>query len=156
MRRRAAKRREVIPDAKYGDTLLTMFINRMMRRGKKSVAERVVYDAFAIIEQKMKTDPVEIFRKAIEDVMPQVEVRSRRVGGATYQVPIEVRQVRARTLAIRWLIAFSLKRSEKSMKEKLAAELMDAVNGQGGSIKKRNDTHNMAYANKAFAHFRFN
>lgn len=156
MRRRSAKRREVIPDAKYGDTLLATFINRLMRCGKKSVAEHVVYGALEIISKKMNEDPVEVFKKAMEEVKPQVEVRSRRVGGATYQVPIEVREVRRKTLAIRWIIMFAKKRAEKSMKEKLAAEFMDAANGQGASVKKRNDTHNMAYANKAFAHFRFN
>ncbi len=154
-RRHAAQKREVLPDPKFGDLVIAKFMNSLMKDGKKSVAERIVYGAFDIIEKKTGNDPVALFHEAIDNVKPQVEVRSRRVGGATYQVPVEVRSERRQALAIRWLVDFSRSRSERTMMERLAAELMDAASSRGGSIKKREDTHKMAEANKAFAHYRW-
>jgi small subunit ribosomal protein S7 len=154
-RRRAAEKRKINPDAKYGDLIVAKFINCMMKQGKKSVAEKAMYDAFEIVEQKAKKDPLELFLEAIKNVMPSVEVRSRRVGGATYQVPTEVRDVRRMALAIKWLINAARSRNEKTIREKLAAELMEAFNGRGSAVKKREDTHKMAEANRAFSHYRF-
>ena len=154
-RRHAAEKREVLPDAKYGDIVLSKFMNTLMSRGKKSVAERVVYGALDEIEAKLKQDPVKAFRDALDNVKPHLEVRSRRVGGATYQVPVEVRPDRSQALAIRWLITGARDRSGHSMKEKLSAELLDAFNRRGNAVKKREDTHKMADANKAFAHYRW-
>lgn len=155
MRRRKAPVRKVLPDPKYHSELVSKFINGLMLEGKRSKAEKIFYGAMDIIEQKLKKDPVEVFRKAMENVMPLLEVRSRRVGGATYQVPVEVRDKRRRSLAIRWLVGFSRKRSEKTMAQRLANELMAAFRNEGSSVKKREDTHKMAEANKAFAHFRW-
>ncbi len=154
-RRHAAEKREVLPDPKYGDTVVTKFVNSLMREGKKSVAESILYRAFDRIEDKAKTDPLALFHGALENVRPNVEVRSRRVGGATYQVPSEVRPERARALAIRWLIAIARKRNENTMVERLAGELMDAANNRGNTVKKKDDTHRMAEANKAFSHYRW-
>ncbi len=154
-RRRAAEQREIHPDPKYGDMVVTKFTNGLMKDGKKSVAERIVYGAFDLIEKKTRQDPVKVFREAIENVKPAIEVRSRRVGGATYQVPVEVRPSRRQSLAIRWLTDISRKRSENTMMERLAAELLDAANNRGTAIKKREDTHRMAEANKAFSHYRW-
>ena len=154
-RRHAAEKREVLPDPKFGDVVLTKFTNSLMLKGKKSVAERIVYDAFVIMEKKTGQDPLKMFHEAIDNVRPSVEVRSRRVGGATYQVPIEVRHDRRQALAIRWLVELARKRSEKTMTERLSGELMDAANNRGASVKKREDTHRMAEANKAFSHYRW-
>ena len=154
-RRRAAEKREVIPDAKYGDTVLAKFINSVMEQGKKGIAERIVYGALDKISKKVSQDPVRVFHDAIENVKPTVEVRSRRVGGATYQVPVEVRPERRQALAIRWIIQAARDRSGHSMTEKLSAELLDAFNRRGNAVKKREDTHKMADANKAFAHYRW-
>ena len=154
-RRRRADRREVLPDAKFGDLTVTKFMNVMMRHGKKSVAESIVYDALDRVGQRMKADPVAVFHEALNNVRPYVEVRSRRVGGATYQVPVEVRADRAHALAIRWLITSARARSEKTMTDRLSAELLDAANQRGSAIKKREDTHRMAEANKAFSHYRW-
>src|SRR5258708_25512035 len=154
-RRRAAEKREVLPDAKFGDIVLSKFMNTLMSRGKKSVAERVVYGALDEIQGKLKQDPVPAFHEALENVKPAVQVRSRRVGGATYQVPVEVRPERRQALAIRWIIQAARDRSGHSMTEKLSAELMDAFNRRGNAVKKREDTHKMADANKAFAHYRW-
>lgn len=154
-RRKRAEQREVLPDPKYKSILVTKFINGLMQRGKKSVAEKIFYSALDIIEEKTKKNGVEVFEKAIENVKPILEVRSRRVGGATYQVPVEVRSNRKQALALRWIIAYSKERAGRSMAEKLAAELIAASNNEGSSIKKREDTHKMAEANKAFAHFRW-
>ena len=154
-RRRAAEQREIHPDPKYGDVVVTKFTNGLMKEGKKSIAERIVYGAFDLIEKKTRQDPVKVFREAIENVKPAIEVRSRRVGGATYQVPVEVRPARRQSLAIRWLTDISRKRSENTMMERLAAELLDAANNRGTAIKKREDTHRMAEANKAFSHYRW-
>ena len=154
-RRHRAKKRVVFPDPKYGDALLSKFMNGIMLEGKKSVAERIVYGSLEIVEGKMKRDPVEIFHEAMVNVKPAIEVRSRRVGGATYQVPMEVREERRKALAIRWLIGAARKRSEKTMRERLAGELMDAANQRGAAVKKREDTHKMAEANRAFSHFRW-
>jgi small subunit ribosomal protein S7 len=154
-RRHAAEKRQVLPDAKYGDRILTKFMNNLMVDGKKSVAERIVYNAFDRVEDKIKRAPIEVFHEALTNIKPSVEVRSRRVGGATYQVPVEVRVERREALAIRWLIAASLKRNENTMEERLAGELLDAVNGRGTAVKKREDTHKMADANKAFSHYRW-
>jgi len=144
----------ILPDPVHKDLMVARFVNYLMERGKKSLSEAIVYNAFDIIQQKTKADPLELFKKAIDNVAPIVEVKSKRVGGATYQVPVEVRSNRRHALAYRWIIAFSKKRSGKSMAEKLAAELIAAANNEGNSIKKREDTHKMAEANKAFAHFR--
>jgi small subunit ribosomal protein S7 len=154
-RRRVAIRQKIIPDPKFNDKVIAKFMNSVMWQGRKSVAEAIVYGAFDIIEEKVKDDPVKIFKKALGNVKPTTEVRSRRVGGATYQVPVEVRPERRQALAIRWLVQHARDRSGKSMVEKLAAELMDAAENRGGSIKKREDVHKMAEANKAFAHFRW-
>ncbi len=154
-RRHAAEKREVLPDAKFGDRILTKFMNNLMIDGKKSVAESIVYNAFDRVEEKLKRAPVEVFHEALDNIKPSVEVRSRRVGGATYQVPVEVRPERREALAIRWLIKASRARNEKTMEERLAGELIDAVNGRGTAVKKREDTHKMAEANKAFSHYRW-
>jgi small subunit ribosomal protein S7 len=154
-RRRAAEKREVLPDAKYGDPVLTKFMNAVMLDGKKSVAERIVYGAMDKMQARAARDPVEMFHAALDNVKPTLEVRSRRVGGATYQVPVEVRPSRRMTLAIRWIIDVARKRAEKSMVDRLAAELMDAANGRGAAFKKREDTLRMAEANRAFSHYRW-
>ena len=154
-RRRAAERREILPDPKYGDVVVSKFTHGLMREGKKSVAERIVYGALSAIEKKTRQDPVKLFHEAIENVKPAVEVRSRRVGGATYQVPVEVRPLRRQSLAIRWLVSIAQKRPENTMVERLAGELFDAANNRGAAVKKREDTHRMAEANKAFSHYRW-
>ena len=154
-RRHAAEKREFYPDPKHRDVVLTKLMNALMLDGKKSVAEKIVYGAFDEIERKAKQDPLQIFHSALENVKPQVEVRSRRVGGATYQVPMEVRGERAQALAIRWLIETSRKRSENTMTGRLSSELMDAAENRGAAVKKREDAHRMAEANKAFAHYRW-
>ncbi len=154
-RRREVPERITIPDPKYSNKLISKFIKSMMRDGKKSIAERMLYDAFDIIEKKTNESPVKIFEKAIDNVRPLIEVKSRRVGGSTYQVPTEIRPSRRTALGIRWIIGFARKRSEKSMDRKLAGELLDAANNRGASAKKREDTHKMADANKAFAHYRW-
>ena len=154
-RRHRAEKREINPDPKYGDLVLTKFMNAVMLDGKKSVAERIVYGALDQVEEKAKQNPVEAFHTALENVAPHVEVRSRRVGGATYQVPVEVRPERRQALAIRWLIAAARKRNETTMIDRLSGELMDAANNRGAAVKKREDTHKMADANKAFAHYRW-
>ncbi len=154
-RRREVTRREILADPKYKNTLVAKFINKIMQQGKKSVAERIFYHALEIIQERTKEDPLKVFEKSVGNVKPVIEVKSRRVGGATYQVPQEIRPERRTALAIRWLIAYAQGRSEKSMEEKLAAELMDAANNRGGAIKKREDVHKMAEANKAFAHYRW-
>ena len=155
MRRRSAEKREVLPDPKFGDPVVTKFVNSLMLDGKKSVAERIVYDALDIVEQRAKADPIVVFRQALDNVAPAIEVRSRRVGGATYQVPVEVRHERRQALAIRWLIQAARSRNDKTMVERLSAELMDAANNRGNAVKKREDTHKMADANKAFSHYRW-
>ena len=154
-RRHAAKKREILPDPRFGNVVLAKFMNCIMESGKKSVAERIVYGALEIVASKTKSDPVVFFQEALDKLKPAVEVKSRRVGGATYQVPIEVRPVRAQAVAMRWLKAAAEKRSEKTMEQKLAGELMDAHNDRGTAVKMREDTHKMAEANKAFAHFRW-
>ena len=154
-RRHSAEKREVIPDAKFGDVVLTKFMNSIMYAGKKSVAETIVYGALDIIEGKTKQNPVSIFEQALDNVMPTIEVRSRRVGGATYQVPVEVRTDRRQALGIRWLIIAARERNEKTMTERLSAELLDASNNRGNAVKKREDTHRMAEANRAFSHYRW-
>ncbi|MBT00641.1 MAG: 30S ribosomal protein S7 [Oceanospirillaceae bacterium] len=154
-RRRVAAKREILPDPKFGNITLAKFINHLMISGKKSVAERIVYGALSKIEERTKGDPIELFDKALETVQPAVEVKSRRVGGATYQVPVEVRPSRRTALAMRWLVDAARKRGEKSMALRLAGELIDASEGRGAAVKKREDVHRMAEANKAFAHYRF-
>lgn len=154
-RRHAAEKRQVLPDAKFGDTVVTKFMNNLMVDGKKSVAEGIVYSAFDRVQARLKKAPVDVFHEALDNIKPSVEVRSRRVGGATYQVPVEVRIERREALAIRWLIDASKKRNEHTMEERLAGELADAVNGRGTAVKKREDTHKMADANKAFSHYRW-
>ena len=154
-RRHAAEKREVLPDAKYGDIVVTKFMNCLMYQGKKSVAEAIVYGAFETIEGKTKSDPIKVFEQALDNVMPSIEVRSRRVGGATYQVPVEVRSVRRQALGIRWIIIAARERSEKTMTDRLSAELLDASNNRGNAVKKREDTHRMAEANRAFSHYRW-
>mgnify|MGYP000297730860 CR=1 FL=1 len=154
-RRHAAEKREVLPDAKYGDKVLTKFMNNLMIDGKKSVAEKIVYNALDRVEGKVKRAPVEVFHEALDNIKPSVEVRSRRVGGATYQVPVEVRTERRQALPIRWLAAAAAGRNENTMRERLAGELMDASQGRGNAVKKREDTHRMADANKAFSHYRW-
>ncbi len=154
-RRRRPIKREVLPDPRFGSKLVTKFINVMMYDGEKGVSETAFYKAMAIIEQRAKKDPVEVFMQALENVKPVVEVKSRRVGGATYQVPIEIRPERRQALGIRWIITYARGRSEKTMFQKLAGELMDAYNNTGSSIKKKEDTHKMAEANKAFSHYKF-
>ncbi len=148
-------KRDVLPDPKYHSRLVTKFINGIMWEGKKSVAESIFYDALQIIQKRANEDPLKLFEKAVENVKPLLEVRSRRVGGSTYQVPVEVRPERRQALAIRWLILYARARGEKSMQEKLAGELLDAANSKGSSVKKKDDTHRMAEANKAFAHYRW-
>jgi small subunit ribosomal protein S7 len=154
-RRGSAPKRDVLPDPIYNSIMLTKLINQVMLDGKKGTAQRICYEAFDIIKEKMGLDPLEVFEKAMENIMPVLEVKSRRVGGATYQVPIEVRPERRQTLGIRWLVAYSRNRSERTMRQRLAGELMDAYNGTGGAVKKREDTHKMAEANRAFAHYRW-
>ena len=154
-RRRRPEKREILPDPKFNDKVLSKFMNNLMYDGKKAVAEGIVYTALDTVEAKAKANPVELFHAALENIKPQVEVRSRRVGGATYQVPVEVRPRRANTLAVRWLVNYSRDRRERSMAERLANEIMDASNGLGSSVKRREDLHKMAEANKAFAHYRW-
>ena len=154
-RRRRAEKREILPDPKFKDLVLSKFMNNLMFDGKKSVSEKIVYGAFDEIENKMKRPPLEVFHEALDNIKPAVEVRSRRVGGATYQVPVEVRPQRREALAIRWLIKASRDRNEKTMKDRLASELIDAVNTRGSAVKKKEDTHKMAEANKAFSHYRW-
>jgi len=154
-RRHAAEKRQVLPDPKFGDVVVTKFMNCLMEQGKKSVAEKIVYGALDLIEKKLKKESLPVFHEAIDNVRPAIEVRSRRVGGATYQVPVEVRPDRAQALAMRWIISFARGRSEKTMAERLAAELILASKGEGSTIKKKDDTHRMAEANRAFAHYRW-
>lgn len=154
-RRHRAEKRIVLPDAKYGDKVVAKFINNVMEHGKKAVAEKIVYSAFDIVAQKSKQDALKVFAEALENVKPLVEVKSRRVGGATYQVPMEVRADRRQALAIRWIIEAAQKRSETTMTERLANELLDALANKGSAVKKREDTHRMAEANKAFSHYKF-
>ena len=154
-RRRRAERREINPDAKYGDLIVAKFMNCLMYEGKKSVAEGIVYGAFDSIQQKTKQDPLQMFHEALRNVAPALEVRSRRVGGATYQVPVEVRQDRSRALAIRWIINAARSRNEPTMTGRLSGELLDAANNRGSAVKKREDTHKMADANRAFSHYRW-
>ena len=154
-RRHSAEKREIIPDPKFGDLVVTKFMNSVMRDGKKSVAETIVYGAFEVIEGKLKSDPLVVFKQALENVAPAIEVRSRRVGGATYQVPVEVRSERRQALAIRWIISAARGRNDKTMVDRLSAELIDASNNRGNAVKKREDTHRMAEANRAFAHYRW-
>ena len=154
-RRHQAEKRDVIPDVKYGDRMVSKFTNYLMQAGKKSVAERIIYRAFEEIEQRGKTEALRLFHKAIENVKPDTEVRSRRVGGATYQIPVEVRADRSQALALRWIIIAARKRGEKTMIKRLAGELLDASNNRGAAIKKREDAHKMAEANRAFSHFRW-
>lgn len=154
-RRNRPEHREILPDPKYNSILLAKFINNIMARGKKSVAERIVYDALDIMAERTKKNPLELFETAIREATPLIEVKPRRVGGATYQVPVEIRPERRQTLAIRWLVSISRKRPGKTMSERLASELMDAAQGTGATIKKKEDTHKMAEANRAFAHYRW-
>ena len=154
-RRHSAEKRTILPDAKFGDLVLSKFMNNLMYDGKKSAAERIVYGALNRVEDKLKRAPIEAFHEAVENVKPSVEVRSRRVGGATYQVPVEVRPKRREALALRWIITASRSRNENTMEERLAAELMDAVGERGNAVKKKDDTHKMAEANKAFSHYRW-
>jgi small subunit ribosomal protein S7 len=155
MRRAGAAKREVLPDPKFGSRLVAKFVNIMMIRGKKSTAERIMYDALASVEDRSKQEALKMFKSAIDNVKPAVEVKSRRVGGSTYQVPVEVRPDRRTSLSMRWIIGAARRRPERSMAEKLAAELLDAANNRGTAVKKREDTHKMAEANKAFAHYRW-
>jgi small subunit ribosomal protein S7 len=155
MRRAGAAKREVLPDPKYGSRLVAKFVNIMMIRGKKSTAENIMYDALTSVEERSKQEALKMFKTAIENVKPAVEVKSRRVGGSTYQVPVEVRPDRRTSLAMRWVIGAARRRPERSMADKLAAELLDAANNRGTAVKKREDTHKMAEANKAFAHYRW-
>ena len=154
-RRGKVPKRDVLPDPLYGSKVVTKLINQIMLDGEKSVAQTIVYDAFKLMSEKLGKEPMEIFTQALANITPSVEVKARRVGGANYQVPVEIRPERRQTLAIRWLVLNTRKRSEREMSKKLAAELMDAYNNTGGSVKKKGDTHRMAEANKAFAHFRF-
>ncbi|HEV7284534.1 MULTISPECIES: 30S ribosomal protein S7 [Kaistia] len=154
-RRHSAEKREIIPDPKFGDIVVTKFMNAVMYDGKKSVAESIVYGAFDIIQNRTKQEPVVVFRQALDNVAPHIEVRSRRVGGATYQVPVEVRTDRRQALAIRWLLTAARGRNEKTMIERLSGELLDASNSRGNAVKKREDTHRMAEANRAFSHYRW-
>ena len=154
-RRGNVPKREVLPDPVYNSVLVTKLINGVMQDGKKGVAQKVVYDAFELIQQKLDRNPLEVFTEALNNIMPALEVKARRVGGATYQVPIEVRPERRQTLGLRWLVGYARKRSEKTMKERLANEIMDAVNNTGASVKKREEMHKMAESNKAFAHYRW-
>ena len=154
-RRAVVQRREVTPDPKYGSRLVAKFINTMMKGGKRSLSERIMYDALGIMGERAKQDPLKLFKQAVDNVKPALEVKSRRVGGSTYQVPVEVRPERRTSLSMRWIVGFSRNRPEKTMQERLAAELLDAANNRGVSVKKREDTHRMAEANKAFAHYRW-
>jgi small subunit ribosomal protein S7 len=154
-RRHSAEKREINPDAKFGNLVISKFMNTIMIQGKKSVAEAIVYGALEAIEGKTKSDPIKVFEQALDNVMPSIEVRSRRVGGATYQVPVEVRTVRRQALGIRWIIIAARERSEKTMTDRLSAELLDASNNRGNAVKKREDTHRMAEANRAFSHYRW-
>jgi small subunit ribosomal protein S7 len=154
-RRHRAEKREVNPDPKFNDLIVSKFMNSIMRQGKKSVAERIVYGALDKMQSKARSNPVQLFHQALENVMPAVEVRSRRVGGATYQVPVEVRNERRQALAIRWLITAARSRNENTMEERLSGELLDAANNRGTAVKKREDTHKMAEANRAFSHYRW-
>lgn len=154
-RRRVAAKREILPEPKFGSQKLAKFINHVMVSGKKSIAERIVYGALDVVAERTKKDPIEVFEKALEAIQPMVEVKSRRVGGATYQVPVEVRPSRQSALAMRWLVEYARKRGEKSMALRLAGEMMDAADGKGAAVKKREDVHRMAEANKAFSHYRF-
>ena len=154
-RRRVVAKREILPDPKFGNITLAKFMNHLMVSGKKSTAEKIVYGALTLVEDRTKKDPIEAFDQALENIAPHVEVKSRRVGGATYQVPVEVRPSRRTALAMRWLVEFSRNRSEKSMAQRLAGEISDAAEGRGNAVKKREDVHRMAEANKAFSHFRF-
>ena len=154
-RRHSAEKREVLPDPKFGNIVVTKFMNSVMYEGKKSVAENIVYGAFDLIEGKTKQNPLSVFQQALDNVMPSIEVRSRRVGGATYQVPVEVRTDRRQALGIRWLIIAARERNEKTMTERLSAELLDASNNRGNAVKKREDVHRMAEANRAFSHYRW-
>ena len=154
-RRHRAEKREITPDPKFKNDVVTKFMNSVMSHGKKSVAEQIVYGAFDVIQSKTKQDPLAIFRNALDNVMPSIEVRSRRVGGATYQVPVEVRTSRRQALGIRWIIAAARERNERTMTERLSSELLDASNNRGNAVKKREDTHKMAEANRAFSHYRW-
>jgi small subunit ribosomal protein S7 len=154
-RRRVVAKRKILPDPKFQDRLVTKFVNDLMRKGKKSTAEAITYGAFTLIEDRAKEDPLKVFKKALDNVKPVLEVKSRRVGGATYQVPVEVRQDRRVALGMRWIISYAAARGEKTMREKLAGEIMDAANNRGNAVKKKEDTHKMAEANKAFAHYRW-
>lgn len=154
-RRRVAAKREILPDPKYGNVTLAKFMNHVMTSGKKSTAEKIVYGALDTVRERTRKDPMTVFESALENVAPMVEVKSRRVGGATYQVPVEVRPSRRAALAMRWLVEYARARGEKSMPQRLAGELMDAADNKGGAVKKREDVHRMAEANKAFAHYRF-
>jgi small subunit ribosomal protein S7 len=154
-RRRLPPKRKILPDPKFQDRLVAKFINDLMRRGKKSTAERIAYGAFAVVEERAKEEPLKVFKRALDNVKPVLEVKSRRVGGATYQVPVEVRQDRRVALAMRWIIEYGAERGEKTMMEKLAGEIMDAANNRGNAVKKKEDTHKMAEANKAFSHYRW-
>lgn len=154
-RRRVAAKREILPDPKFGNITLAKFMNMVMVSGKKSVAERIIYGALDVVEERLSKDPIEAFTEALENIAPMVEVKSRRVGGATYQVPVEVRPARRQALAMRWLVEYSRNRGEKSMPQRLAGEIIDASQGKGSAVKKREDVHRMADANKAFSHYRF-
>ena len=154
-RRREVPKRRIIPDPKFKDKLVTKFTNTLMLGGKKATAEGILYGSFDIVQERFKEDPIEVFRKALDNVKPKLEVKSRRVGGATYQVPVEVRPERRVALAMRWIVAYARDRGEKTMKERLAGELRDAAEGRGNAVKKKDDTHKMAEANKAFAHYRW-
>jgi small subunit ribosomal protein S7 len=154
-RRHRAEKREIIPDPKFGDIVVTKFMNSVMYEGKKSVAENIVYGALDSIERKLKSEPLAVFKQALDNVAPAIEVRSRRVGGATYQVPVEVRTDRRQALAIRWIISAARSRNDKTMVDRLSAELIDAANNRGNAVKKREDTHKMAEANRAFSHYRW-
>ncbi len=154
-RRRVAEKREILPDPVYHNRLVAKFVSCMMRAGKKSLAEGIFYRSMGIVESRMKTDPLAVFKQAVDNVKPVLQVKSRRVGGATYQVPVEVRAERRLSMAFRWLLTYARQRSEKTMEERLAAELIEAANNRGGAVKKREDTHRMAEANKAFAHYRW-
>ena len=154
-RRHRAEKREIIPDPKFGDIVVTKFMNSVMHAGKKSAAEQIVYGAFENIQTRAKQDPLAVFKQALDNVAPQIEVRSRRVGGATYQVPVEVRTQRRQALAIRWLLTAARGRNEKTMVDRLSGELLDAANNRGNAVKKREDTHKMAEANRAFSHYRW-
>ena len=154
-RRRAAEKRTILPDHKFKDLILAKFMNRIMKDGKKSVSEKIVYGAFDIVSKKTEKSPIEYFHDALNNVKPGLEVRSRRVGGATYQVPMEVRPKRAQALAMKWIVDSAIKRNEKTMRERVASEIMDAFNNKGNAMKKREETHKMAEANRAFSHFRW-